>query len=101
MPSLTLRKIGVSYLIEGVACLGLDAEDLWHQFERSFGAAAGAMRAFPEPRQEELTAILVDHKADSWDGLRYRLEDWLNAQGARNTSWDQLEDGAARLRFDL
>jgi hypothetical protein len=102
MPFFTLRKVGVSYMIEGLGPSGLDAERLWHDAQTRYGVAAAPMRAFPPPRERDLTAILIDRKVDSWEGLRRRLEDWVTDQGAFALSWDeQTEESVALLRFEL
>jgi hypothetical protein len=97
-----MRRVGVSYLIDTGGAGGLDVEALWSLFERSYGVAVSAMRAFPPPRENHLTSIFVDRKGDSWDGLRGRLTEWVQALGARGLRWEPLADvEVAVLRFDV
>jgi hypothetical protein len=83
MASLTLRALGMSYLVEGLPRAGLDAESLCQFLERAYGPAAGRMGFPPE-------ALIVDRKAAPWPNLLDQLSAWVRNQGYSQAYWCEL-----------
>jgi hypothetical protein len=92
MPTLTLRKLGVSYAIEGLRASGLDAGRLHRALAGAVGPAVAVMSPQLSPGDGEgdvpaIDALIVDRRAEGWDELRARLEAWVKAEGWSFTSW--------------
>lgn len=98
MATLTLRALGVSYLLEGLATSGLDAESLYRQLDQAYGPAVGRMA--PSRPGLPLDALILDHRADSWPDLLDRIADWVRDQGFPTASWDAEAD-PARATLEL
>ena len=82
MPSLRLRAVGMSYAIEGATDAGLDGDALCEALQSRHGLAVAAIGIPAE-------TILIDHKAESWDGLRAWLETWVLVQGGTEVAWEE------------
>ena len=96
MPSLVLRPIGVSHVIEGVGGSGLDGEALFEALQSRHGVGAAAMGVPVE-------TILVDQKAESREGLMAWLEAWAQAEGFSAVSWSSEgppEAGIVKAHFE-
>ncbi len=90
MPTLLLRRLGMSHLIEGMTSSGLDAQRLLRDLTAAHGLAVAPMTgAEPSSDPNALAAILVDHKAASWESLRDWLEHWVRNQGYAYASWSE------------
>lgn len=104
MPTLSLRTIGVSYLIEGLGPSGLDADALLDDLAATLGPAVAPYGKPSEPGGPVVfDALLVDRKAASWDDLRDRLAAWVRGRGGRAALWTESGSAAARravLEFD-
>lgn len=79
MPTLTIRVVGMSFLIEGVADPGLDAPRLAAALDAAFGPAAAVVGDPDHPGS--IDALLVDRKAAPLDALLDLLADAARAQG--------------------
>ncbi len=91
MPTLTLRTVGMSYLIEGLKPAELDVSALNDALSAEYGPAVAVMNAAGRP--SEADAVIVDRKAVGWDSLKTWIEGWVTDQGCRYSSW--VEDGLA------
>lgn len=110
MPTLTLRTVGMSYLIEGLGPSGLDPRGLLGALEDAYGPAAAPMitprtagPADPSGGEPPIDAMIVDRKAVPWEALRAWLEAWVTRQGCVYSSWadDGRDNTAATLHFHL
>lgn len=98
MPTLSLRPVGMSYLIEGLEAEGVDFGPLRDELETDFGAAVAPLGG-SEP--DSIAALLLDRRATPWDDLRARLADWVRGIGGSALSWDDGADARSVLHFDL
>lgn len=88
MPTLRLRLVGVSYAIEGIARAGLDGDALHQAIAADHGEAVA-------PLGLPVDSVLVDRRAESWEGLMAWLAGWVRAQGYGTATWSGQTAGPA------
>lgn len=96
MPTLSIRVVGMSYLLEPGGASGLDLGALHSALSAAYGPAVAELVADgPEDAGEEPTRVLlVDRKADSWPGLLERVAGVVRGQRFGYAAWS--EDHLAR-----
>ena len=107
MPTLMLRTVGMSYVIEGLVTAGLDAARLLDALEEVHGIAVAPMSTprTLEPGDDErglrIDAMIIDRRAVPWDALRDWLEAWVTRQGYVYVAWadDGRNPSASTLHF--
>lgn len=102
MPTLTLRNVGMSYILERLEPSGLDGRALYQGLAETYGQAVAPMSASPADADNGIDAVIIDRKAATWDALRAWLEGWVAAQGCQYVSWaeDALSSStSATLHF--
>lgn len=108
MPTIQLRKVGMSYLIDQLHSGDFDAERLRDDVLSAYGVAAAVMstpRTLAPPSASDpvpLDALIIDQRASSWDALRDWLEDWVRRQGFSYAAWtggSLSPDDSATLHF--
>src|SRR4051794_17635911 len=78
MPHLTIRRLGMSYLVAGLDGSGLDVEKLRQAMVAAYGIAVGVMAdATDSVEEESIEGLIVDRKAESWEGFLGRLNGWV------------------------
>ncbi len=93
MPTLTIRTVGMSLLIEGFDPSAIDVESLVADLEAVHGIALARLKVPKndapdlDPGDSAIEAVLIDRKATSSDNLKRWLEDWVIARGATYTAW--------------
>ena len=97
MPTLRLRPIGVSFAIEGIDLAGLDGDALLQAISAYHGEAVA-------PIGVPVDSVLIDRRAESWEGLMAWLADWVQSQGYGTATWSGPEAapaqrGVATLHF--
>jgi hypothetical protein len=108
MPTLNVRTIGMSYLIDGLDPEAIDPIALSEGLKGLHGIAVATLKvpqtADPadDPGNSAIEAILIDRRATDWDALCDWLESWVMAQGATYTSWvtnPLSQEASATLHF--
>jgi hypothetical protein len=89
----------MSYLIEGVGASGLDADRLARALSAAFGPAAAIVGDPDAPGS--IDSLLVDRKAEAFDGLLDRLAALARDQGWTHAARSDAPGGepSAVLRF--
>ncbi len=93
MATLTVRTVGMSYLIEGLDPESVDARAMAKSLETLHGVAIATMEVprTADPAQDPggapIQGILIDRRALSWNALRDWIEGWLVERGATYTAW--------------
>ena len=93
MPTLTVRTVGMSYLIEGLVSDDINGIAMANALESLHGMAVATMcvprTADPacDPGNSTIAGILIDRRATSSEALRDWIEAWLVSQGATYTAW--------------
>lgn len=101
MPTLTLRTLGMSYLLEGLDGPEIDATALRSSLTDSYGPAIAPMSISSAP-EKPLAALIVDRKAAPWPDLLDKIERLVRDQGFGYAAWtdDPLTPGSrATLHF--
>ena len=99
MASLRLRTSGMSFLIEGIIGEDFDGDRLGRELLGRYGAAAAMIGGNADP-PTDISALLVDRRAEDWAGLQTWLESRVRAQGFETTRWEEFEAGrSAALHF--
>ncbi len=110
MPTLVLRSVGMSTVLEGLGPSGLDAEALLDDLALEYGQAVAALGtsrtpdSSPDPDESAIDSLIIDRKAATRDALRERLLAWVVARGARYASWAEdglAADGSSTLHFHM
>jgi hypothetical protein len=107
MPMISIRAVGMSFVIEGVESAAIESEKLLERLESTYGVAAAAIRDVEGARKRNdrgtppIACLIVDRKADSFDAILGQIERWVREQGFGFASWsvDPLVEGAATLHF--
>lgn len=107
MSTLSLRTVGMSYLIEGLEPSALDLDLLLANLVEIHGLAVAPMSApsssglVADRDASSIDALIVDRRAVPWDGLRDWLEAWVSRQGCSYVSWadDGRDQTASTLHF--
>jgi hypothetical protein len=96
MPTLSIRGLGVSYLLEPGPSHGLDLDALHVALSAAYGPAVAVLTTEPPAPADEAPgrALLVDRKADAWPGLLDRVAGLVRGQGYGYAVWS--EDHLAR-----
>jgi hypothetical protein len=98
MYCLSLRRIGMSHLIEGFQQAGLDPVSLFDELTLAHGDAVAplgdSMPLIP-------SGILIDVSVLRWEEVQSLLLRWAISQGAFQTQWTQIDSHQAQLEFDL
>ena len=99
MPTLNLRRVGMSHIIERIGQSGLDGRALHESMVESFGPAVAVMSAAGD--DAPIDTLIIDCKAATWDILQAWLEGWVAARGSRYVHWanDVLANGSATLHI--
>ena len=82
MPTLTLRSLGMSHLVEGFSASGLDGRAMLDALSADHGAAVAPLGSADAPE-----SILIDRKAAPWGVLRDWLAEWVGERGYAYVSW--------------
>lgn len=109
MPTLTLRTVGMSYILEGIGPSGLDGGELHDALYARYGPAVAVLgTSASSPGNDEVAAaidaLLIDRKAAPVDALREAIRSWIEGRGCRYISWaeDPLSGGAtSTLHFHV
>lgn len=81
MPRLTIRKVGMSYLVSGLNGSGLDVDQLRRQMAAAYGIALGVMGEVARSgKKNPVAGLIVDRKAESWEEFLRRLSEWIGDQ---------------------
>ncbi len=105
MPTLTLRSVGVSYLIEGVEPSGLDPRMLLDALTGAYGLAVAplstprTLQPLHDDDESSIDAMIVDRRAVPWDDLRSWLEDYVRSDGSVYAAW--ADDGRTQMTATL
>lgn len=107
MPMISIRAVGMSFVIEGVESAAIESEKLLERLESTYGVAAAAIRDVEGGRKRSergtppIACLIVDRKADAFDAILRQIERWVREQGFGFASWsvDPLAEGAATLHF--
>lgn len=98
MLKISLRQVGSSHLIEGLATPGIDAESLRHELAEAHGPAVGVVGWTPKPLSPAdlqvsslIQAVILDRKAMSAAQLRRWLSAWAERQGWSSPAWSEAE----------
>jgi len=100
MPTLNLRRVGMSHIVERIDQSGLDGRALYDSMAESFGPAVAVMSA--EVGEAPIDTLIIDRKPATWDILQAWLEGWVQAQGCQYVHWAedaQSKGTAATLHF--
>lgn len=101
MPTLFLRRVGMSYMIEGLIDPELDPARLLNDLTLSFGAAVVAMNA-NDQAVGSITSILVDCKVETWEGIQQAILTALRTQGFKYLDWaPSITGGTHALRLHV
>ena len=92
MASLRVKVIGMSFLIEGLISDSVDGDRLGRELFARYGIAAAVIGRNAEP-PTDVSALLVDRRAESWDGLQAWLESRIREQGFSSTRWEEFDVG--------
>ncbi len=99
MPTLSLRSIGMSYLIEGLDASELDVGQFLDGLGAAYGPAVGPMG---DPEGPSEVALILDRKAADWSALLDRIAELIHGQGFGYVSWSEAplaRDVRATLHF--
>ncbi len=107
MPTMLLRTVGMSYLIEGIATTGLDAERLRDAMAERYDAAMAVMST---PRSLEIAdtdgpspidAVILDRRAEDREALMAWIAAYIETLGYSYREWaaDGLDGSTATLHF--
>ena len=104
MPTLTLRSVGMSHILEGFPAAGIDGRGMLDALAESYGPAASPLSSGQAPGSEGVVVegIIIDRKAASWGVLRDWVEVWFRDRGCLYVSWAddaQTPGTAATLHF--
>lgn len=105
MPKLSLRQVGSSHMIEGLANLDVDAQSLRSELEAICGPALGVV-AWTPPKTltpadlqtiSLIQAVIIDRKAMTADELRDWLTDWARRHGWGEPVWHEAQSPAGAI----
>ncbi len=86
MPTLTLRHVGMSHLIEGLDAPDLASDALLTALTARYGPAVAVMGE-RDPETDRPRALIVDRRAATWDALCAGLLDWVRDRGFAYGAW--------------
>jgi hypothetical protein len=101
MPSLNLKRVGMSYLVEGFQTSPLDAEQMLRSLEARFGPAVAKIGTARPTGDCVVEALIIDQKAETWERFKRVIESLINAQGMRVTGWCEQKDRNSACRVDF
>lgn len=97
MPTLSVRAVGMSYMIEGLKDSGLDSDRLYRDLSASYGHAVAPIAGGEPKADTTLTyeSLIIDRKAAPWPTLLDRLERWVMDSGCTYAEWSDEGMGKA------
>lgn len=107
MPMISIRGVGMSFVIDGVESAGIESEALLNRLESTYGFAAASIRDVEASRKRgdrgtpPIACLIVDRKADDFEAILDQIERWFHEQGFGFAAWsiDPLVAGTATLHF--
>lgn len=103
MPTLSLRSVGMSYLIEGLGPAALRSAQLHASLSDQYGPAVAVMGEL-DAHSGAPEALILDRRAVSWTPLCEQLSTWVQDQGCACTGWSEQDPTPGRratLRYEL